>query len=67
ATKNDPQEALKLADSISNPQTREIYESQVFQSWGRRNPSAAIDYLQKSPTIAPEQKQLLMQEIQGTP
>ncbi len=32
-----------------------------------RNPSAAIDYLQKSPTIAPEQKQLLMQEIQGTP
>jgi hypothetical protein len=65
ATKDDPPKALKLADTIANPQTRLIYQQQVYQSWGRRDPAAAIAYVQKSPAIAPEQKQTLIQQIQA--
>jgi hypothetical protein len=65
ATKNDPPKALKLSDTIANPQTRLIYQQQVYQSWGRRDPAAAIDYVQKSPAITPEQKQMLIQQIQA--
>jgi hypothetical protein len=64
AAKNDPKVALKLSDKITNPQTREIYQEQVYQSWGRRDPAAAIDYLQQNPMIASEQKKILIQQIQ---
>jgi len=64
ATKNDPNESLKLADSISDPQTRSIYQQQIFQSWGRSDPGSAVEYVLNSPTIAPEQKQLFIQQIQ---
>jgi len=64
AAKNDPKVALKLCGTIANPQTREIYQEQVYQSWGRRDPAAAIDYLQKDSMIASEQKKILIQQIQ---
>jgi hypothetical protein len=64
AAKNDPKVALKLCGTIATPQTREIYQEQVYQSWGRRDPAAAIDYLQKDPMIASEQKKILIQQIQ---
>jgi hypothetical protein len=61
--KNDPTEALKLADSISDPQARVIYQEQVCQSWGRTNPNAAVEYVLTSQTIPPDQKQMLIQQI----
>jgi hypothetical protein len=64
-TKNDPARALKLAALISDPKTQGIYVSQVFQSWGRRDPAAAMNYLQQSTSIDPAQKQQLRQQIQG--
>jgi hypothetical protein len=64
ATKNDPGEAMKLADSIANPQTRLVYQQQLVQSWGRTDPGAAVEYVLNSTTIDKDQKQLLIQEIQ---
>jgi hypothetical protein len=64
--KSDPSEALKLADSISDPQTRSIYQQQVFQSWGRTDPGAAVEFVMNSTTISPDQKQLLIQQIQDS-
>jgi hypothetical protein len=63
AVKNDPGEALKLVDTISNPQTRAAYQQQIFQSWGRTDPAAATDYVTKSPTIDSSLKTLLLQQI----
>jgi hypothetical protein len=63
-TKNDPGEAMKLADAIANPQTRLVYQQQVAQSWGRTDPGAAVEYVLNSTTIGQDQKQLLIQEIQ---
>jgi hypothetical protein len=64
ATKSDPGEAMKLADSITNPQTRLVYQQQLVQSWGRTDPGAAVEYVLNSTTIAQDQKPLLIQEIQ---
>jgi hypothetical protein len=63
-TKSDPGEAMKLADSIANPQTRLVYQQQVAQSWGRTDPGAAVEYVLNSTTIGQDQKQLLIQQIQ---
>ena len=63
-TKNDPGEAMKLADAIANPQTRMVYQQQLVQSWGRIDPGAAVEYVMNSQTIDKDQKQLLIQEIQ---
>ncbi|HXB02567.1 MAG TPA: hypothetical protein VNV15_07085 [Opitutaceae bacterium] len=63
-TKNDPGEAMKLADAIANPQTRMVYQQQLVQSWGRTDPGAAVEYVMNSQTIDKDQKQLLIQEIQ---
>jgi len=62
--KNDPNEALKLADSIVNPQTRSIYQQQIFQSWGRTDPGSAVEYVMNSTTLDPDQKKMLIQQIQ---
>ena len=62
--KSDPGEALKLADSISDPQSRSTYQQQVIQSWARSDAAAAVEYLLNNQTIDPEQKKLLMQEVQ---
>jgi hypothetical protein len=64
-TKNDPGEAMKLADSIANPQTRLVYQQQVAQSWGRTDPASAVEYVMNSTTLTDDQKQLLIQQIQG--
>jgi hypothetical protein len=65
-TKNDPGEAMKLADSIANPQTRLVYQEQVAQSWGRTDPGAAVEYVLNSTTIPDDQKQMLIQQIQDS-
>jgi hypothetical protein len=69
AVKNDPNEAMKLADSISNPQARSTYQQQIIQSWARSDPAAPIEYLLKNPNLDPDQKKLLIQEAQeaGSP
>jgi hypothetical protein len=64
STKSDPGEAMKLADSIANPQTRMVYQQQLVQSWGRTDPGAAVEFVMNSTTIDKDQKQLLIQEIQ---
>ncbi len=64
-TKNDPTEAMKLADSIDDPQTRFIYQQELAQSWGRTDPGAAVEYVMNSTTITDDQKQLLIQQIQS--
>jgi hypothetical protein len=64
-TKKDPTEAMKLADSIADPQTRFIYQQELVQSWGRTDPGSAVEYVMNSTTIADDQKQLLIQQIQS--
>jgi hypothetical protein len=64
AVKSNPDVAEKFLDSISDPKTREIYEKQVLLSWGSRDLQAATEYVSKSPTIPPEQKQSLIQQMQ---
>jgi hypothetical protein len=64
-TKKDPGEAMKLADSIADPQTRFIYQQELVQSWGRTDPGSAVEYVMNSTTIADDQKQLLIQQIQS--
>ncbi len=61
--KSNPKEALKLADSIDNPESRLIYQEQVFQSWARTDPGAAVEYVMNSTTIASDQRELLFQQI----
>jgi len=62
--KNNPGAAAKLADSITNPEARFTYQQQIFQAWGRSDAPTAIQYVQHSPTISPDRKKLLIQEIQ---
>jgi hypothetical protein len=64
-TKSDPTEAMKLADSIADPQTRFVYQQELAQSWGRTDPGAAVEYVMNSTTITDDQKQLLIQQIQS--
>lgn len=63
-TKNNPDEAAKLADSVADPDKRFTYQQQIFQAWARSDATAAIAYVQSSATISPEQKKVLTQEIQ---
>ena len=64
AARSDPHEALKLADSVANPESRLSYQEQVLQSWGRTDPGVAVDYVLNSTTIAQEQKPMLIRQIQ---
>jgi hypothetical protein len=64
STKSDPGEAMKLAESIANPQTRLVYQQQLAQSWGRTDPGAAVEFVLNSTTIPDDQKQMLIQQIQ---
>ncbi len=43
--KGEPDLAIKLLDSISDPKKRAIYEEQVLLSWGRRDLPAATKYV----------------------
>lgn len=62
--KSQPDLAIKLLDSISDPQKREIYQERVLLSWGQRDFAAATAYVWKSPTIPLAQKQSLIQRMQ---
>lgn len=64
AVKGQPDLAVKLLDSISDPQKRAIYEERVVLSWGHRDLLAATEYVWKSPTIPQAQKQSLIQRMQ---
>jgi hypothetical protein len=64
--KSDPNEALALADSIANPETRQLYQQQIIQSWARTDPESAIKSVLTSKTIPEDQKQILNRLIQET-
>jgi len=63
----DPQLAFKWTELISNPQLRAETEERRILQWSRDNRAAAVDFVQQSSAIAPEQKQSLIQKIQSLP
>jgi hypothetical protein len=59
--------ALHWASLIGDPQQRQAYTEREALRWGRRDPAAAVEYVQTTPTLSPEQKAQLVQKIQTQP
>jgi hypothetical protein len=62
---NDPSLALQWTALISDPQLKQAAEERSILQWGSQNSAAAINYVQSSPTIPPNRKPALIQQIQN--
>jgi hypothetical protein len=65
--RSSPQTALQWASLISDPAQRTDYEEKIALRWGGRDRAGALDYVQKSPTIPPDRKPALVQQILNSP
>jgi hypothetical protein len=61
----DHEVALEWAASISDTTLQSQSMERIIQDWGTDDPAAATSYISKNTTLAPEQKQRLLQAIQN--
>jgi len=58
--RSSPATALQWTGRMSDPDTRRAYEEKVILRWGHQDRSAAIAYIERSPTISADRKQALL-------
>jgi hypothetical protein len=61
--KQNPLMAFEWASLISDPAIKQSYEERIVLRWGSRDRLAAIDFIQKSPAIPAERKQMLADRV----